>query len=111
MERVARSLLALQAALELTATLGLALLSGPVATIGPLLHATLLLVLSARAHRRWAQWCVIAAEGLALSGFGLQLLLGLKPQLDATVNLASLLTTVALPAALCAVAARLLVHP
>jgi hypothetical protein len=111
MERVARSLLALQAALELTATLGLVLLSGPLAAIGPLLHAALLLVLSARAHRRWAQWCVIAAEGLALAGFGLQQALGLLPQLDATVNLTGLLTTLALPAVLATLAARLLVRP
>ncbi|MGI5243446.1 hypothetical protein [Dactylosporangium sp. CA-139066] len=111
MERVARSLLALQAALELTATLGLALLSGPVATIGPLLHAVLLLVLSARAHRPWAQWAVIAVEGLAIGGFALQQTLGLLPQLDATVNLTGLLTTLALPGVLCALAVRMLVRP
>jgi hypothetical protein len=110
MERVARSLLALQAALELTATLGLALLSGPLATIGPLLHAAFLLVLSARAHRRWAQCGVLAAEALALGGFVLQQALGLLPQLDATVNLTGLLTTLALPAVLCVLAARLLVR-
>ncbi|HTJ35120.1 MAG TPA: hypothetical protein VL738_17970 [Dactylosporangium sp.] len=109
MERVARSLLALQAALELTATLGLVLLSGPLATIGPLLHAAFLLVLAAKVHRRWAQYAVIAAEGLALAGFQLQQLLGLLPQLDATVNLAGLLTTLALPAVLAVLAVRLLV--
>jgi hypothetical protein len=109
MERVARSLLVLQAALGLTAVTGVVLLSGPAAAIGPLLYAAALFVLAWRLRHAWARWAVIALEGIALAGFGLQQLAGLLPQLDATVNVAGLLTTLLLPVALVAVTTRLLI--
>jgi hypothetical protein len=110
MERVARSLLVLQAAFGLTATLGMVLLSGPVHAVAPGLYAAWLLVLAARIHRRWSLYTVVIVEGLALAGFQLEQTLALLPQLDATLTLTGMLTTVALPAVVVLLAARLTIR-
>jgi hypothetical protein len=49
--------------------------------------------------RRWQRRAVLAIEYMTLAGFALNLLLGLLPQLGTQVTLVSLLTNVALPAA------------
>ncbi len=101
---VAYVLLLGQAALGMLASLGVLLLmaGNPVYLVAPLLHATLLFVLASfvARRRRWAWWGVVVLEALSLAGFALNLLIGLLPQVDMTLNLVGLLTQVGLPAAL-----------
>jgi hypothetical protein len=106
---VARGLLVLQGAFGLTGTLGVVTLMGfnPVYAIAPVAHAALLMTLGALLERRrWALVTTIVAEVLALAGWQLQLLLGLLPQVDFTVNLTGLLSTLALPLAVLVLCAR-----
>src|SRR5262245_21761979 len=65
----------------------------------PLVKAVLLGVLGARvaAGRRWALRTVLVLQVITLVGFVVQLVAGLLPQVDFTVNLVGLLTNVALP--------------
>jgi len=96
-------LLLLQAGFEVLATLGMVVvMGGNVAyAIVPGLHAVALLLFAsfvARGHR-WAWWTVAAVEGLTLAGFQLNLVVGLLPQVQVTLTLVGLLTTVALPLA------------
>lgn len=108
--QLARSLLLVQAAFGLLATLGIVVLMGfnPVYAVAPVLHATALLVLGrcVARSRRWASATVVVLELLALCGWELQFVLGLLPQLDFTVTLTGLLTTVALPLAVLLLCAR-----
>ncbi|WP_238011058.1 hypothetical protein KZZ52_12840 [Dactylosporangium sp. AC04546] len=113
MAAVVRSLLVLQAAFALTATLGLVALMAfnPAYAVVPALYATALFTLAALLPRRWALWTVLAVEGLALCGFWLQQVAALLPQLGSTVNLTAVLTTIVLPAAVLALTLRLLAAP
>lgn len=106
---VVRGLLVLQGAFGLTSTLGVLTLMGfnPWYAVVPVAHAALLMTLGALLERRrWALVTVIVAEVLAVGGWELQLLLGFIPQLDFTVNLTGLLTTLALPVAVLVLCAR-----
>jgi len=76
----------------------------------PVAKTVLLLVFAAKAAagRRWALIGLIVVQGVTLVGFWIQVLVGLTPWVDFTVNLAVLITNVALPAALVYMCARLL---
>ncbi|MEU0561182.1 hypothetical protein [Dactylosporangium sp. NPDC006015] len=106
---VLRGLLLLQGALGLTGTLGMLTLMGfnPVYAVAPVAHAALLMTLGGLLERRrWALVATLVAEVLAVAGWEGQLLLGLLPQLDFTVNLTGLLTTLALPLTVLVLCAR-----
>lgn len=106
---VVRGLLVLQGAFGLTSTLGMLTLMGfdPLYAVAPLAHAALLMTLGALLERRrWALVAAIVAEVLAIGGWQLQVLLGLLPQLDFTVNLTGLLTTLVLPVTVLVLCAR-----
>jgi hypothetical protein len=106
---VVRGLLVLQGAMGLTSALGVLTLMGfnPVYAVAPLVHAALLMTIGALLERRrWALVATIVAEALAIGGWQLQLLLGLLPQLDFTVNLTGLLSTLALPVTVLVLCAR-----
>ncbi len=96
-------LLLLQAALGLLATLGMVLLMGgnPSYAVVPVLHVLALFVLASLVarRRRRAVWFVLVLEALSVVGFALNLLLGLLPQVDMTLNLVGLLTSFGLPVA------------
>jgi hypothetical protein len=75
----------------------------------PVAKATVVLVIAAKAaSRRWALIGLIVVQGITLLGFWVQVSVGLTPWVDFTVNLAVLITNVALPAGLIYLAARLL---
>lgn len=106
---VVRGLLVLQGAFGLTSTLGVLTLMGfnPAYAVVPVVHAALLMTLGGLLRRRrWALVTVVVVEVLAVAGWELQLLLGLLPQLDFTVNLTGLLTTLVLPVTVLVLAAR-----
>ena len=106
---VVRGLLVLQGASGLTGTLGVVTLMGfnPVYALVPVLHAALLMTLGALLERRrWALVTVLVVEVLAVAGWQLQVLLGFIPQLDFTINLTGLLTTLALPLTVLVLCAR-----
>jgi hypothetical protein len=101
----------MQAGFLLLAGFGETLLMGnPLYLLVPAAKATVLLVLAAKAvkGRRWALIGLIVVQGITLVGFWIQVAVGLTPWVDFTVNLAVLITNVALPAGLVYLAARLL---
>jgi hypothetical protein len=93
----------LQVAFLLLAALGEVILMGGSAVylLPPILKSVLLLVCATRAlsRRRWALRALTALAWITLVGFGLQLLIGLFPAVDVTVNLVGLITNVGLPIA------------
>ncbi|MET7418559.1 hypothetical protein [Dactylosporangium sp. NPDC005555] len=106
---VVRGLLLLQGALGLTGTLGMLVLMGfnPVYAVAPVAHAALLITLGALLERRrWALVATMVVEVCAVAGWQLQALLGVLPQLDFTVNLTGLLTTLVLPVTVLVLCAR-----
>lgn len=106
-------LLVLQAALGALATVGVVVLMGsPLYAVVPLTHVVLLLVASAGVARgrRGALWTVLVVEALTLTGYEVNLLLGLLPQIDVTVNMVGLLTSVGLPAVVLWQCGRMLVR-
>jgi hypothetical protein len=102
----------LQAAFVLLAGLGELLLmhGNPLYLVLPMGKAVLLTVFAARvvAGRRWATVALIVVEGITLIGFWLQVLAGLLPFVDFTVNLVGLITGVGMPAAVMYLCARLI---
>jgi hypothetical protein len=109
---VAHALLVLQGAFGIVATLGMVLLMGgnPAYAVVPLAGCVVLFTLAGLVarRRRWALIAAIVVEGMALGGWVLQNLAGLLPQIDSTINLVGLLTTVGLPAAVVVLCARTL---
>jgi hypothetical protein len=101
---VAYVLLLLQAALGVLATLGLLLLMGgnPVYLVVGFGGPVLLIILAGGVarRRRWALFTVAILEVVSLGAYYLNLLVGLLPQVDVTVNLVGLLAQVALPIAI-----------
>ena len=102
-ERVARLdvvyvLCLMQVAFLLLAGLGELLLMGgnPAYLVLPVAKMVLLLVFATKVvkGRRWALVALIVLQVITLVGFGLQLVAGLLPMLDFTVNLVGLLTNV-----------------
>src|SRR5262245_11992069 len=95
-----RVLLLMQAAFVLLGGVGETLLMGGngLYLALPALKAVLLMVLGRHIARRWALRTVLILQVITLTGFVVQLGAGLLPQVDFTVNLVGLLTTVALPA-------------
>ncbi|MGE5827809.1 MAG: hypothetical protein ACM30G_05510 [Micromonosporaceae bacterium] len=73
----------------------------PLYLVLPVAKAVLLGVFAGRvvAGRRWAMVALIVVEGVTLVGFWLQVLAGLLPFVDFTVNLVGLITGVAMPLA------------
>jgi hypothetical protein len=101
----------MQAGFLLLAGLGETLLMGNgLYLVVPVAKATAVLVLAAKAARarRWALIGLIVVQGITLLGFWIQVAVGLTPWVDFTVNLAVLITNVALPAGLILMAARLI---
>jgi hypothetical protein len=101
----------MQAGFLLLAGLGETLLMGNgLYLVLPVAKATFVIVLAAKATRgrRWALIGLIVLQGITLLGFWIQVAIGLTPWVDFTVNLAVLITNVALPAGLIYLAARLL---
>jgi hypothetical protein len=98
---VAYVLMLLQATTGFLASFGMALLMGgnPVYLLTPLIGSALLVALAARVARgrRWALVTAVVVEVLMVTKYQLNLLVGLAPQVDVTVNPVSLLTNVALP--------------
>lgn len=101
----------LQAAFVVLAGLGELLLmhGNPLYLVLPVAKAVLLGVFAGRvvAGRRWAMVALIVVEGITLVGFWLQVLAGLLPFVDFTVNLVGLITGLAMPAAVIYLCARL----
>ena len=93
----------LQAAFLLLGGLGEQLLMGgnPLYLVLPVAKTVLLLILATKAvkGRRWALIWLIVVQAITLGGFAIQLLAGLLPMVDFTVNLVGLLTNLAMPAA------------
>lgn len=102
----------MQAAFLLLAGLGEMLLMGGngLYFILPLAKVVLLLILAGRvvSGRRKATIALIVVQAITLAGFGLQLLGGLLPFVDFTVNLVGLLTNLALPIVVVVLCRRLL---
>lgn len=93
----------LQVAFLLLAAVGEVVLMGgnPAYLLLPVVKSALLIVFATRAlsRRRWALRALTVLAWITLAGFALQLVIGLLPALDFTVNLVGLMTNVALPAA------------
>lgn len=91
----------MQVAFLLLAAAGEVLLMGgnPVYLGLPAIKATLLILFASKAleQRRWALRALTVLAWVTLAGFVLQLLIGLHPALDATVNLVGLMTNVGIP--------------
>ena len=100
---VAYVLLLVQAALGALATLGLLFLMGanPVYLMVGLGGPLLLTILAGGVARRsrWALVTTTVLELVSLGAYQLNLLAGVLPQVDVTVNLVALLSQVALPVA------------
>lgn len=92
----------MQAAFVLLGGLGEVLLLGGAMLylVLPAAKATLFFVLAAKvvSGRRWAIATLMVLQLITLTGFYAQLLAGLLPWFDFTVNLVGLITNVALPA-------------
>jgi hypothetical protein len=105
-------LLFIQAALGILATLGMVVImhGRMVYAVFPMLHVALLLVIASGVARgwRWTWWAAVVVESLSLTGYLVNLWLGLLPQVDVTLTLVGLLTTVGLPVAVLWQAVRLL---
>lgn len=93
----------LQVAFLLLAAAGEALLMGgnPVYLGLPVIKSTLLILFASKAleQRRWALRALTVLAWVTLAGVLLQLLIGLFPPVDATVNLVGLMTNVMIPVA------------
>lgn len=93
----------LQAAFLVLAGLGEAVLMGgnPAYLLLPVVKAGLLILFATQAlrRRRWALRALTVLAWITLVGFALQLLIGLFPAVDFTVNLVGLLTNVGAPIA------------
>ncbi len=93
----------IQVAFLLLAAVGEQLLMGgnPAYLVVPLIKIVLLLVFATKAlrGRRWALRGLVVLQWITLVGFGLQLVGGLLPMVDFTVNLVVLITNVMLPVA------------
>jgi hypothetical protein len=92
----------MQAAFLVLAALGEVLLMGgnPAYLVLPMVKVLLLLVVAAKVvkGRRWAMITMIVIQGITLVGFWLQVIAGILPWVDYTVNLVGLLTNLAMPA-------------
>jgi hypothetical protein len=93
----------MQVAFLLLAAVGEQLLMGgnPAYLVVPLAKIALMLVFATKAlsRRRWALRGLVVLQWITLVGFGLQLIGGLLPWVDYTVNLVGLLTNLVLPVA------------
>jgi hypothetical protein len=85
------------------AAIGEQLLMGgnPAYLVIPTIKLVLLLVFATKAlrRRRWALRGLVVLQWITIAGFGLQLIGGLLPMVDFTVNLNVLLTNLLLPVA------------
>jgi hypothetical protein len=94
----------MQAAFLLLAGLGELLLMGgsPAYLVMPVTKAVLLFIIAANivSGRRWAMVTLIVLQGITVIGFWLQVLAGLLPFVDYTVNVVGLLTSLAMPVGL-----------
>ncbi len=93
----------MQVGFLLLAAVGEQLLMGgnPAYLVVPIIKIVLLLVFATKAlkRRRWALRGLVILQWITLVGFGLQLVGGLLPMVDFTVNLVVLLTNLMLPVA------------
>lgn len=102
----------MQAGFVLLGGLGEMLLMGGNALylIPPLAKMVVLFVFAAKVvtGRRWAVIALIVVQAMTLFGFGIQVVAGLLPWVDFTVNPVVLLTNLAMPVAVLYLCARLL---
>jgi hypothetical protein len=107
---VAKALLTMQAGFGLVGTLGLVVVMGfnPWYAVLPGLQCVFLVILGefVGRPRNWALTATIIVEGVSLAGWIVQVLVGLLPPVDFTVNLVGLLTMLALPVAVTVLCAR-----
>ena len=93
----------LQAAFLVLAAVGEVVIMGgnPAYLLVPVVKSVLLIVCATQAlrRRRWALRALFVLAWITLVGFALQLLIGLVPAVDVTVNLVGLMTNVGLPVA------------
>jgi hypothetical protein len=93
----------IQVASVVLAAVGEVLLMGgnPAYLVLPGVKSVLLLVFATGAirRRRWALRALVVLSWVTLAGFVLQLLVGLAPQVEFTVNIVDLMTTVGIPVA------------
>ncbi len=102
----------MQAAFLLLAGLGEVLLMGgnPLYLGLPIAKMVVLFVFAAKvvSGRRWAMIALIVVQGITIVGFWLQVLAGLLPALDFTLNLVGLITNVGMPFAVVYLCATLI---
>jgi hypothetical protein len=112
---VTHVLLMSQGALEILSTIGMVLLMGLnlAYALVPMSHVLLLFVTASAVARRkrWAYWSALLIEMLGLAGYQVNLWLGAVAQVDVTVNLVGLLTSVVLPLLVVIQALRLIREP
>ncbi len=105
-----KALLTVQAGFAMVGTLGLVVVMGfnPWYAVLPGLQIGFLVILGEFVGRArvWALTATIIAEGFALAGWVMQVLIGLLPTVDFTVNLVGLLTTLGLPVAVTVLCVR-----
>ena len=105
-------LVLLEGAFGLLAGLGTVVMMGgkPIYLLVPAAKLVTLLVFAAKAisGHRWAMIALIITQAVSLLGFVLDVLVGLLPQVQFTINLVGLLTSVAMPVAVIWLCARLL---
>jgi hypothetical protein len=109
---VVYALVLLEGAFGLLAGLGMVVMmrGNPVYMLMPVAKLTALLVLATKVMggRRWAMITLIVAQAVSLLGFWLDVVVGLLPQVQFTINLAGLLTGVAMPMVVIWLCTRLL---
>jgi hypothetical protein len=109
---VVNALVLLEGAFGLVAGLGMVVMMGgkPLYLLVPAAKLTALLIFATKAlrGRRWAMIALIVTQAVSLLGFELDVLVGLLPQVQFTINLVGLLTGVAMPVAVIWLCARLL---
>src|SRR5262245_61693865 len=101
----------MQAAFVLLAGLGGGLRMGgnPLYLALPIAKMVVLFVFATKvvSGRRWAMIALIVVQGITIVGFWLQVVAGLLPMLDFTLNLVGLITNVGMPFAVIYLCARL----
>ncbi len=102
----------MQAAFLLLAGLGEVLLMGgnPLYLGLPIAKMVVLFVFAAKvvSGRRWAMIALLVVQGITIVGFWLQVLAGMLPALDFTLNLVGLITNVGMPFAVIYLCATLI---
>jgi hypothetical protein len=113
MRQLAYVLALFQAAKTVLGGLGEFVVMGfnPVYLVLPAIRTALLVVAAGQLPRRWAAVLLIVLEALSLLGFWLSVGLGVLPWLSYPVNLAGVISDIALPGSVLLLAVVLLARP